>query len=104
MFVCVDRELNNESHPTQLSRKMHLCIQSITLDDMIHHCKAVKRGAPSRPLLVGDLPLGTYEFDNSDEALKNSYRMVKEGGMDAIKLEVSMRYFQGQEDEMPEAY
>lgn len=61
--------------------------QSITLDDMIHHCKAVKRGAPSRPLLVGDLPLGTYEFDNSDEALKNSYRMVKEGGMDAIKLE-----------------
>lgn len=83
---------------------MHLCIQSITLDDMIHHCKAVKRGAPSRPLLVGDLPLGTYEFDNSDEALKNSYRMVKEGGMDAIKLEVSMRYFQGQEDELPEAY
>jgi len=61
--------------------------QPITLDHMLHHCQAVKRGAPNRPLLVGDLPLGTYEYDDLDIALRNSYRMIKEGGMDAIKLE-----------------
>ena len=60
----------------------------MNLEQMIHHCQAVKRGAPNRPLLVGDMPLGTYEFDNVDIALKNAYRMVKDGGMDAVKLEV----------------
>jgi 3-methyl-2-oxobutanoate hydroxymethyltransferase len=62
--------------------------QPITLDQMIHHCQAVQRGAPHRPLLVGDMPFGTYEFEDSDIALKNAYRMIKEGGMDAVKLEV----------------
>lgn len=57
---------------------------------MIHHCQAVKRGAPNRPLLVGDMPFGSYEFENVDVALKNAYRMVKEGGMDAVKFEVGM--------------
>jgi len=61
--------------------------QPMTLDQMVHHCQAVKRGAPSRPLLVGDLPLGTYEYDDLDVALRNSYRMVKDGGMDAVKME-----------------
>ncbi|KAL3798075.1 hypothetical protein HJC23_012366 [Cyclotella cryptica] len=61
--------------------------QPITLDQMIHHCQAVKRGAPSRPLLVGDMPFGSYEFEDRDVALKNAYRMVKEGGMDAVKFE-----------------
>ena len=32
-------------------------------------------------------PFGTYEYNDLDIALKNSYRMVKEGGMDAVKLE-----------------
>lgn len=67
--------------------------QPITLDHMLHHCQAVKRGAPNRPLLVGDLPLGTYEYDDLDIALRNSYRMIKEGGMDAIKLEVRTNAF-----------
>eukprot|EP00986_Skeletonema_menzelii_P021110 scaffold33243_cov160-Skeletonema_menzelii.AAC.1 len=61
--------------------------QPITLDQMIHHCQAVKRGAPNRPLLVGDMPFGSYEYKDVDIALKNAYRMVKEGGMDAVKFE-----------------
>ena len=72
--------------------------QPMTLDQMIHHCQAVQRGVtasmnrsndakPKKPLLVGDLPFGTYEFNDLDIALKNAYRMVKEGGMDAVKLE-----------------
>ncbi|KAL7463456.1 hypothetical protein ACHAXS_003824 [Conticribra weissflogii] len=61
--------------------------QPITLDQMIHHCQAVKRGAPNRPLLVGDMPFGSYEFDDCDVALRNAYRMIKEGGMDAVKFE-----------------
>ena len=66
----------------------HLVSKPITLDQMIHHCQAVKRGAPNRPLLIGDMPFGSYEFENVDIALQNAYRMVKEGGMDAVKFEV----------------
>ena len=51
----------------------------ITLDGMIYHCQAVKRGAPNRPLLVGDMPFGSYEYNDVDVALRNAYRMVKEG-------------------------
>jgi 3-methyl-2-oxobutanoate hydroxymethyltransferase len=57
----------------------------VTMDDMVHHCKAVSRGC-RRPLLVGDLPFGSYEHD-SKEAFKNAARLLKEGGMDAVKLE-----------------
>jgi 3-methyl-2-oxobutanoate hydroxymethyltransferase len=57
---------------------------------MIHHCQAVRRGAPHRPLIVADMPFGSYEFDDCDIALKNAYRLVKEGGMDAVKLEVCL--------------
>ena len=67
--------------------------QPMTLDQMIHHCQAVKRGVAQgggkkKTLLVGDLPLGTYEFRDVDVALRNSYRMIQEAGMDAVKLEV----------------
>ncbi len=67
---------------------------------MIHHCQAVKRGAPSRPLLIGDMPFGSYEFKNVDIALQNAYRMVKEGGMDAVKFEVSCLFLVGTKHRM----
>ena len=73
--------------------------QPIDLDQMIWHCASVKRGIDfaasttttndhASPLLVGDMPFGSYEFDDSDVALRNAYRFVKEGGVDAVKLEV----------------
>ncbi|KAF8068334.1 KPHMT2 [Scenedesmus sp. PABB004] len=57
----------------------------VTLDDMLSHCKAVSRGA-ARAFLVGDLPFGSYELSATD-AVRSAVRMLKEGGMDAVKLE-----------------
>ena len=59
--------------------------QPVTMEDMLHHCKAVRRGAPTR-FIVGDMPFGSYE-SGPDEALKNAYRFIKEAGVDAVKLE-----------------
>ncbi len=57
----------------------------VTMDEMIHHCRAVSRGA-RRPLLVGDMPFLSYQVRPA-EAVANAGRFVKEGGMDAVKLE-----------------
>ena len=57
----------------------------VTMDDMIHHCRAVARGAKS-PLLIGDMPFLSYQVSVS-EAVRNAGRFLQEGGMDAIKLE-----------------
>jgi len=57
----------------------------VTMEDMMHHCKAVARGARN-PLLVGDLPFLSYQISVED-AVRNSGRMLQEGGMHAVKLE-----------------
>jgi 3-methyl-2-oxobutanoate hydroxymethyltransferase len=57
----------------------------VTMDEMIHHAKAIARGA-RRALLVGDLPLGAYHASTAD-AVNSAMRMIKEGGADVVKLE-----------------
>ncbi len=57
----------------------------VTMNDMLHHCKAVARGAKS-PLLIGDMPFMSYQT-SPQEALRNAGRFLQEAGMDAVKLE-----------------
>ncbi len=57
----------------------------VTMSDMIHHCKAVSRGA-NFALLIGDMPFMSYQI-SIDEAIRNAGRFLQEGGMDAVKLE-----------------
>lgn len=60
----------------------------VTMDEMLHHVKAVKRGL-SRALLVADMPYMSYELDPK-EAARNAARFMKEGGAAAVKLEGGM--------------
>ena len=57
----------------------------VTMEDMLHHSKAVARGAKSA-LLVGDMPFMSYQV-SPQEALRNAGRFLQEAGMDAVKLE-----------------
>src|ERR1700726_2610540 len=57
----------------------------VTLDEMIHHVRAVRRGT-KRALLVADMPYGTFHI-SIDESVRNAMRLVKEGGAEAIKIE-----------------
>lgn len=57
----------------------------VTLEEMLHHTRAVARGA-SRALVVGDLPFLSYQVSR-EEALRSAGRMVKEGNAQAVKLE-----------------
>ena len=57
----------------------------VTLDELLMLASAVRRGL-STPLLVGDMPFGSYEASN-EEAIHNAQRFVKEAGVDAVKLE-----------------
>lgn len=58
---------------------------SVTMNDMLHHTKAVKRGV-SNSLLVADMPFMSYQTSTYD-AIKNAGRLIQKGGADAIKLE-----------------
>ena len=57
----------------------------LTLDEMIHHCRAVARGSKS-PFLVADMPYGTYHT-GADDTVRNAIRMVREGGVEGVKIE-----------------
>jgi 3-methyl-2-oxobutanoate hydroxymethyltransferase len=57
----------------------------VTLDEILHHLKAVKRGN-SRAFLVADMPYLTYHIDVK-ETLRHAGRLIKEGGAQAVKLE-----------------
>ena len=57
----------------------------VTMDEMIHHTKAVVRGA-KKALVVGDMPFMTYHISVSD-ALHNAARFIREAGAQAVKLE-----------------
>ncbi|KAF8651077.1 hypothetical protein AX16_004939 [Volvariella volvacea WC 439] len=57
----------------------------LTLAEMIHHARAVARGT-SHPLLVADMPFGTYH-SSTDDAVRNAIKLVQEGRMEAVKLE-----------------
>ena len=57
----------------------------VTMEEMIHHTKAVVRGA-RKALVVGDMPFMTYHISISD-ALHNAARFIQEGGAQAVKLE-----------------
>ncbi len=58
---------------------------SVTMDEMLHHVKAVRRGVKNA-LLIADMPYGSYQLD-SRTAVANAARFVKEGGAEVVKIE-----------------
>jgi len=57
----------------------------VTMEEMLHHCKAVRRGV-KQAFLVGDMPFMSYQVSQG-EAIGNAGRFLKEAGCDAVKLE-----------------
>ncbi len=58
---------------------------SVTIEEMLHHTRAVRRGVKNA-LLVVDMPYGSYHV-GPDEAVRNAARFIKEGGAEAVKIE-----------------
>src|SRR2546421_5403391 len=57
----------------------------VTVEELLPVCRAVRRGA-TRPLLIADLPFMSFQV-SSEEAVRTAGRFVKEGGMEAVKIE-----------------
>ena len=57
---------------------------AVTMDDMVHHTRAARRGAP-QAFLVADLPFLSY--GTPEQALANAARLMKDAGADSVKLE-----------------
>src|SRR3989344_6695728 len=57
----------------------------VTMDEMIHHAKAARRGT-RYAFLIGDMPFLSYQV-SKEEAIRNAGRFMKEAGCDAVKLE-----------------
>lgn len=64
----------------------------VTMDEMIHHTKAVDRGLDN-PLMVGDMPFLSYQASVED-AVRNAGRFIKEGGAEAVKVEGGSEFFE----------
>ena len=62
----------------------------VTIDEMLHHTKAVNRASEST-LIVTDIPFLSYGIDESD-TIRNAGRLIKEGGADAVKIESSPQH------------
>ncbi len=77
-FILVGDSLSSviQGHPSTIP---------VTLDEMIYHCKCVSRGV-EQALVVGDLPFMTYQI-SPEQALQSAGRLIKEGGVSAVKLE-----------------
>src|SRR5436309_13630235 len=58
---------------------------SVTIEEMLHHTRAVRRGV-KHGLLLADMPYGSYHV-STDEAIRNAARFVKEAGAEAVKIE-----------------
>ena len=63
----------------------HADTLAVTLDEMLHHVKAVRRGV-ERALLVADMPYGSFHL-GPEQAVASALRFVKEGGAQAVKIE-----------------
>ena len=57
----------------------------VTIEELLPVCRAVRRGA-AHPLLIGDLPFMSFQV-SPEEAIRTAGRFVKEGGMEAVKIE-----------------
>ncbi|KAK0494963.1 ketopantoate hydroxymethyltransferase [Armillaria luteobubalina] len=57
----------------------------LTLDEMIHHSRAVARGT-THPLLIADMPFGSFHI-SVDKAVENAFRLIREAQVEAVKLE-----------------
>ena len=57
----------------------------VTMEEMLHHCRAVARGARSA-ILIGDMPFMSYQV-SVEQAVRNAGRFLQEGGMHVVKLE-----------------
>jgi 3-methyl-2-oxobutanoate hydroxymethyltransferase len=57
----------------------------VTMDDMIRHCQAVRRGL-KHPFMIGDMPFLSYQVSR-EQAITNAGRFLQEGGCDCVKLE-----------------
>lgn len=58
---------------------------SVTMDEMLHHVRAVRRGT-QRALLVADMPYGSFHL-GGDQAVENALRFIKDAGAQAVKIE-----------------
>ena len=64
----------------------------VSLEDMLHHVKAVRRGT-HRALLVADMPFGSFHV-SPEETVRNALRLIQEGGAEAVKIEGGEKRFE----------